>query len=151
MLSGGSAEHASIGHSNHINDELDLLSLVGAGKQRETREELNHNATKTPHIDLLSVREDSKHDIGGSVESTLNVGVHDFIFEASRSKVSDCYSTFVLLLHQDVLRLEIAMDDSKMFEVPEARQKLDSESSNQSIFEALVVVHLDEFIEIDGI
>jgi len=112
VLSGRPAQHASVGHSNHINDELYLLSLVGAREQRETSEELNHDASKTPHIDLLSVWEDSEHNVGGSVESTLNVGVHDFIFQTTRSEVSDGYSTFVLLFHQDVFRLEIAVDDS---------------------------------------
>jgi len=120
VLSGGPAKHACVWHSNHVNDELDLFSLVCAREQRETREELNHNAAKTPHIDLLSVRKDSKHDVGCSVKSTLNVGVYDFIFQAPRSEISDCYSAFVLLLHQDIFRLEVTVDDSKMFEVSEA-------------------------------
>jgi hypothetical protein len=38
------------------------------------------------------------------------------------------------------------MDDVEVFHIPECGQKLDGKSSDEAVFKALVVVHLNEFI-----
>ena len=80
MLASGARKNTCIGHSDHVDDQLDLLSLIRSRKQRETCEELNHDTPKRPHVDLLSVREQSKHDIRSSVEPTLDISKSILIF-----------------------------------------------------------------------
>ncbi len=82
MLSCGSTEHACIRHADHIDDELDLLTLIGSWEKWETGEKFDHDAAKAPHVDLLGVRENTKHDVWGSVKPTLYIGIDDFIFKA---------------------------------------------------------------------
>jgi hypothetical protein len=43
------------------------------------------------------------------------------------------------------------MDYAQLFEVAKRRQKLDSKPSDQPVVEALIVVHLDKFVQIDGV
>lgn len=82
-------------HSYNINDELELLSLFSSREEWEACVELNHNASETPHIDLLCVREESKNDIRCTIKSTLDIGVNNFVFKASTSKICHNYSTFI--------------------------------------------------------
>ena len=79
MLPGGATEDAGIWHADHIDYQLDLLTLVRPRKQRKTSEELDHNAAEGPHVDLLGVGEHAQHNIGRSIESTLDIGVDDLV------------------------------------------------------------------------
>ena len=123
-----------------------MLPLVFTRKKAESCEELNQNTAETPHVDLLCVGEHTQHDIRRSVESRLDVSIHNLFFNASRPKVSDDDPTLVLLLHQNVFGLKIAMDYAQLFEVAKRRQKLDGKPSDQPVVEALIVVHLDKFV-----
>ena len=82
MLSCRSTKHACIRHADHVDDELDLLTLIGSWEKWETGEKLDHDAAKAPHVDLLGVRENTKHDVGGSVKPTLYIGIDNLIFKA---------------------------------------------------------------------
>jgi hypothetical protein len=117
MLSRRSGQHTSVWHTNHIYDQLHLFTLVSARKERKSGEKFDHDAAKRPHINLLVVGEESKHDIGGTVEATLYVSIDDLVLEATGSEI--CYddARFILLLEQDVFRLQITVDDIQMFHI----------------------------------
>lgn len=99
-------------HTNHINDKLKLFLLVRAWKQWESCVQLDHNATETPHIYLLSVWEETEDDVWRPVESTLNISVYDFIFEAAATEIGNDDATLVLSFQENVFWLEVTMDDT---------------------------------------
>ena len=99
VLASGSRKHTCIGHANHVNDKLHLFSFIGTRKQGEACEELDQDTAEAPHVNLLRIWEDSKHDIRCSVESALDVGVNNFTFKAATSEICDDDSTFVFLFH----------------------------------------------------
>jgi len=43
------------------------------------------------------------------------------------------------------------MDDVEVLHVPEGGQQLDGEPADEAVLKALVVIHLNEFIQIDGV
>ena len=88
-----------------------MLSLVCPREKRESGVELNHDAPKTPHVDLLVVGEEPQYDVRSSVESTLDVSVHNFVLQAPTSKIGNNDSALVFALEQDVLWLEVTVDD----------------------------------------
>lgn len=151
MLSCRTAKHTCIWHSNDIDDELNLFSFVRAREEREPCEKFDHYASEGPHVDLLSVGEDTEHDVGRSVKPRLDVSVDDFVFETSAAEVCDGDPALVFLFHQNVLWFEVTVDDAEVLQVAQAREQLDRKTTDQPIFEALVVVHLDELVEVDGV
>lgn len=66
-------------HANDIDNELKLFSLISSGEEWESSEELDHYASHAPHVNGLSVWEDSEHDLGGAVEPTLDVSVNNLL------------------------------------------------------------------------
>ena len=100
---------------------------------------------------MLSVRKKSENDIRCSVEPTLNVRIHYFVLQAATSEVCHYYARLVFPFQQNVLWLQIAMDYAEVLHVSKCREQLDGKSSDEAIFEALVVVHLDELIQVDAV
>lgn len=137
-------------HPNNIDNELKLFPLISAGEERESSEELDHDAAHAPHVDGLGVGEDAEHDLGGSIEPALDVGVHDLLVQRPTPEV--CYHdpALVLLLQQDVLWLQVTVDDAQSLHVLESAHELDGKPPNESLLEAGIVVHLYEFIEIQA-
>jgi len=84
-------------HANNIYNELKLFSLISPGEEWEPSEQLDHDAAHAPHVDGLSVGEDSEHDLGGSVEPTLDVGVHDLLVQGATAEVCDHDPTLIFL------------------------------------------------------
>ena len=99
MFTGRTAEDTGIWHADHVYYQLNLFPFICSGEQWEACEKLDHYASKGPHVNLLSVREDTEHDIGCTIETALNVGVYDFVFKTATAKVSDCDPTLIFLLH----------------------------------------------------
>ena len=83
-------------HADHVNNELQLLFFVGAGKERESRVKLYHNAAKAPHVDLLRVGKQAKYYVGCPVKPALDVGVDYFVLEAAAAEIGDHDATLVL-------------------------------------------------------
>ena len=130
---------------------MDLLSLIRPWEEGEASEELDHDATKGPHVDLLCVGEDAKHYVWCTVEPTLDVGVDDFVLKAATSEVCDGDSALILLFHKNVFGLKIAVNDAKLLQVAQPREQLDGKASNEAVLESLIVIHLDELIEVDRV
>lgn len=72
------------------------------------------------------------------------------MFEARRPEVDDLDGTLRRMLEQNVLRLEIAMNDSMMSKQRERAEDLRGESTDEGRRESSKAVGLDEFVEIDA-
>jgi hypothetical protein len=81
-------------------------------EDRYSSEAFENNAAQTPHVNGSRVR-DAQHNLGGSVESALDVRVVPFLFEATAAEVNQLHLGFVRLPQQNVLRLQVAMHNAK--------------------------------------
>ena len=109
---------------------MDLLTLVGAREKWKSGKKFNHDATKRPHVDLLRVWEYAQHDVRGTVEPRLDVGVDDFILKTATAEVSNSDSTLVLLFHEDVFWFKVAVDNTQVLEIAQSREELYCKASN---------------------
>ena len=133
-------------HTYNIDNELQLLSFVCTREQWEASEELYHYTAHAPHIDGLSVWKDSQHDLWCSIESTLNICVHNFFIESTAAKVSYDDPALIFLFQQNILGFQVTVDDAKSFHVLKTAHELNGKSSNESLLESGIIVHLYEFI-----
>ncbi len=56
-----------------------MFALVRAREQRETSKELDQDAAQRPHIDLLSVGEQTQHNVGCPIKPGLDIRVDDLV------------------------------------------------------------------------
>jgi len=63
-----------------------VLLLIFSREQGVACEQLVQDAAKGPHV-YRSVVWNAEHNLRGSVEATLDVGVDFLIFEATRAKI----------------------------------------------------------------
>ena len=148
MLSGRDLQNIHWWHSDDIYYQLELFPFICPWEKRKTREEFNHHASYTPHVNTLVVRKQPKHDIRGPIESTLYVSVHNLIIQCPTSKVSYHYSTFILRFEQNIFGFQITVYNANVLQELESREDLDCKPSYKTLLKALVVVHLNEFIQI---
>lgn len=78
----------------------------------------------------------------------MDVCVHDFVGLTAATHIYNLDSTFVLLLQQNILRLEIAMDDFKFVQEQQCLENLDANPSNKVDRKAIELVLLNEFVEV---
>lgn len=78
----------------------------------------------------------------------MDVRVNLLALETTTAHVYYLYSTFVLLLHQDVLRLQVAVNDVELVEEVERLQDLDGESADQVQRKTGKVGLLDELVQV---
>lgn len=78
----------------------------------------------------------------------MDVRVDLLALETAAAHVYHLYSTFVLLLHQDVLRLQVAVNDVELVEEVERLQDLDGESADQVQRKTGKVGLLDELVQV---
>ena len=114
MLPSRQLEHFSWWDSTNLHDVGQLVNLRLAWEYGIARVQLCYDAAKTPHVDTHRVR-DTKDDLRSSVESRLDVGVDALVDEATRAEVDDLDAALVLLLQQDVFRLQVTVHYSVVF------------------------------------
>ena len=69
VLAGCSRQDRTIRQANHIDNQLHLFALIGPREEGEPSKKLDQNATQRPHVNLRCVREQTKHDVGCTVEA----------------------------------------------------------------------------------
>ena len=67
--------------AKHLDNLVNLVHLVRAGKERLASVHLDEDATQAPHVDR-EVVSDPEEDLGAAVESALNVRVYSLVLEA---------------------------------------------------------------------
>jgi len=102
-----------VGGSQHSEDLHQLVQHVGAGKQRSSSvRQLGQNASSRPHVYAGCVKLGSKQDIRWAVPQghhLCGVALYGNAEGPSQTKVSQLQ--FAILVDQQVLRLQIAMQD----------------------------------------
>ena len=82
LAAGCARQHTPWRHALDLHHESHVLLLVLAREQRVPHVELVEDASETPHVDGCCVG-DSEDDLGGPVESGLDVGVDLFVLVAA--------------------------------------------------------------------
>ena len=145
----GDYDHRSRWNSFHFHDALHLFFLIFACKDRESNKEFVKNAPKRPHVNCRCVS-NTHHDLGCSIETTLNIGVELLVLICSTAEINYLDSTLVTLSQENIFWFHIAMNYVKIFHVVKRHQNLDGKSANKTFWNSLEVVHLYEFVEIHG-
>ena len=105
-------------HANDLHDSSHLVVLVFAGEDGHTYEALKDNAAERPHVDSRCVCY-TKHNLGCTIESRLNVRIETLCLEAARAVVDQLDLALVELHEQHVLGFEIAVHDRELVHVVE--------------------------------
>ena len=141
-------QHLSRRQSVHLHDERHLLWLAFTWEDGEAGEEFGEDAAKAPDIDGGSVG-DGEHDLRGSIEATLDVRVDALICKAAAAEVDQLHPAAVLLLQQDVLWLQVAMNYRMFPQKAQGLEDLDGELPDEGEREAAEVVVLDEIVQVE--
>lgn len=136
-----------LGRPENLHDASQLFLFILAGEDGITGIEFRQNTSDAPHIDGHAIRH-AEDDFGRPVEARLNVGIHLFVFEATRAKVDDFDLRVHGMCQQNVFRLQIAVDDFMLLEQDQSLKQLFRKPSDQLQRESSEIVDLDEFIEV---
>ena len=125
-------EHVVWRHATYLHDVRQLVDLGLSWEDGVARVQLSNDATEAPHVNAHSVRY-TQDDLGSAVEPRLDVRVDALVDEARAAEVNDLDAALVLLLEQDVLWLEVAVDDAEVLLVLQGLQNLDGEAADQAV------------------
>lgn len=103
------SDHVVRRYTVQLHDVGELLVLAFTREEREAGEKLRHDGPKRPHVNRRGVR-NTKNDLWRPVEPRLDIGVYPLAHEATAPIVNDLNTRLVLLLQQNILRLQVAMD-----------------------------------------
>ena len=110
--------------------------------------QFGENTSETPHVDGHAVF-GAEYDFWCAIESTLNVRVDSLVIVATGTVVDDFDAAASLLLEQNVLRLEIAVNDAIPMEHFETLEYSVRKLPHELKRKTLKFVLLDQFVEID--
>ena len=84
----GSCKDGSWWDALDLHHECHVVLLVLSREERLPNVQLVQYAAEGPHINACCVG-DAEHNLRGTIETTLNVGVNLLVFEATRAKVDN--------------------------------------------------------------
>lgn len=134
--------------ANEVLDSSKLGILGGAWEEREAEVKLGSDTAERPRVDGGSVVA-AEEDFGRAVETRLNVGVDGLTLEACGTKVDEFDARRREAAEEDVLRLEVTVNYSEIGEGTHALETLAHEDADEICREALEVVLLEQFVEVD--
>ena len=140
-------QHLGRGHSEHFHHARQLVAFVFSGEQGIPGEQLGQDAAKAPHVYGHAVFRSEDH-LWRSVESTLDVRVDALVLIAAGAVVDHLDSASAGLFQEDVLRFEVAVNDSIPVEGVEALENGVGEFPHQGEAEPLELVLLDQLVEV---
>ncbi len=82
--------------------------MVLSGEQRLALKHLSKDAASAPNVDLDIVLLPREHDLGGPIVSGGDIARHLRVLNSRQPEVADLQ--IAVLVHQDVTRLQIAVD-----------------------------------------
>lgn len=121
LAAGSKHDHGTGRQAFDFHDALHLLFLVFTCEDRVAYVELVENASKRPDVDSWCIP-DAHHNLGGTIESALNVGVELFSFVSSTTKVYHFYSTLVRFPQENIFRLHVTMHNLVLLHVVQCYQ-----------------------------
>jgi len=132
---------------NRPKDKRKLLLLIVTGKERSPKCKLSNKTAKAPHIDGSPIFGSNDH-LRSSVEPRLDVAEVSLVQKHARSEVNYLDPHFPLLLHQNVLRLDVRVHHIQVLEESEGEKNLNSESTHILRVQGPEVVALEQLIEV---
>lgn len=109
-LSAASIQQLTGRHSKRISHILHLLILILPRKHRNSSVQFRQNAASAPDIDTVIIR-NAKRDLRRSVIPRLYIRIQSLLLKTARPEIYDFYAGFVVLLQQDVLRLQVTVNN----------------------------------------
>jgi len=146
-------------HAAEARDLVDLVQLALALQRRLAQQHLAKDATNRPHIDRCAVELGAKEQLGRAIpqrHDDRRVIAERVAVRPSETKVGNLQDA--LVVHQNVGRFEVAVDDPVLMEILHAEQQLLQDTLDlgsreglshilQNIFEVVFnVLHHDEHI-----
>lgn len=108
--------------TQELGDDGELVDVIFAWEQRLALQHFCEDATSTPDIHLHVVLLPREHDLGRSVVSSGDVASHLRILDTGETEVADFQVT--VLVHEDVRRLQVTVDNSRGVHIFETTLKL---------------------------
>ena len=99
--------------AKHLDNLVNLVHLVRAGKEGLASVHLDEDATQAPHVDR-EVVSDPEENLGTAVEPALDVLVDSLSYLARRPKVNYLDSAPLWVAQQNVFWLQITVDDFQL-------------------------------------
>ncbi|KAI3481766.1 hypothetical protein L1887_55613 [Cichorium endivia] len=129
-----------VGRAEDAQDLVELVVVVAAAEERQTRNHLGHDATGTPDIDRGRVGSRAKQNVGRTVPER-----HDLVGECvdrdaegtRKTKVGEL--EFAALVDEKVLRLEIAVQHAVLVAEGGALEQLEHEGAHGDRIERTAV------------
>jgi len=118
------------GHAEHLHEAGNLLHFVFSWEDGHAGVEFTQDGTERPHVDGHRVGQSENH-VGCALEAALNLGVHPFVHQTRTAEVYHFDARLGGVLEQDVFGLQVAVDDVKLFALPQGLQDLDRESADE--------------------
>ena len=134
-------------NSENFHEHQHLLGLILSRKDRVPQEKLAENASKRPNINGTRIL-NSHDNFWSSIVSALNICVYLFALEATRAGINNFNSCFVLLLQQNVLGFEVAVNYFVFFEETESLKDLNCDSSNKIKIQSAELVEFQELVQV---
>lgn len=133
--------------ANRLADEQHVLNVFICWKKRLSELEFCQNAAETPHINGKRIRA-SEDDFRRPVKSRLKVLINLFSLHTASPEIYQFYARLAPLLHHNIFRLDIAVNDLLLLQKAQRVQQLHSEYPNSILSQTTVIVGCDEFIQI---
>lgn len=124
-----------------------LLLLVLAREDGDTRVEFGQNAAKTPHVNWQAIRH-AENDFGRSVESGLDICVDLLVFKTAGAKIDDLEFGMQRVPQKNILGLEITVNDLLLLQQVQRAEHLFCEAPDHFEGKATESIGLDKFVEV---
>lgn len=132
-------------HTIKLHNICELLVLTFTWKKWEATEHFRNDGTERPHVNSCGVWY-AEDDLWRPVESTLDVRIDALAHEARAAIVYQLQSRLVLLLEQNVLRLQVTVHEVVVRLELQRLQNLDCEPPYKVLGNTLEVVLFEEIV-----
>lgn len=113
-----------VGGADHADDELELVDVVLARKQRLARQELREDAPHGPHVDGGRVLLLGEQQLGGPVPPRDHVLRHEALFAAGARQAEVADLEVTAGIQEKVAGLEVAVEDVRGVHILQAPEEL---------------------------
>lgn len=139
LLSCGLFNQSLVRRTKHFHYTSQLFLFVLTRENGVSSQELGKNTTNTPHIYRHAIGH-SQNDLGRTIESRLNVGIHSLVLVTAGTEIDDLDFRLSRMSQENVLRFEIAVDNFPALQKQQTIEHLFGETSDKLQRESLKVV-----------
>ena len=133
--------------TENLHDTRELLLFVFSREYRIACEQFGQYTSHTPHIDGHAIRH-AQNDFRRTVETTLDISVHLFVLETTRSEIDRSNVRGQRVNQKDIFRLQIAMDNLLRMQQDQCAKHLFRETTYELQVKASEIMGLDKLVEV---